>query len=109
MYADFKKAYWVIKEIAYNTEFVSFRLVCYPSREASKMYLVESASTFKYGGMAQPTYEPSLRVWECTVNIKEIFPNGIPLGINTQKTAIYNWIKDYTGLPFKDIFEEGQD
>lgn len=109
MYVDFKDAYWVIKEIAYNPELASFRLVCYPSREASKMYLVEPSSTFSYGGMTQPTYEPSLRVWECVVNIKEIFPKGIPLGINTQKTAIYKWIKDYTGLPFKDIFEEGQE
>ena len=108
MYIDFKDAYWVIKEIAYNTELASFRLVCYPNRESSKMYLTEPASTFRYGGMTQPTYEPSLREWDGIAKIEEIFPSGIPLGSNAQKTAIYNWIKSYTGLPFEDVFEEDQ-
>ena len=108
MYIDFKDAYWVIREIAYNTELASFRLVCYPNRESSKMYLAEPASTFGYGGMTQPTYEPSLREWDGIAKIEEIFPDGIPLGSNAQKTAIYNWIKSYTGLPFEDVFEEDQ-
>lgn len=108
MYIDFKDAYWVIREIAYNTELASFRLVCYPNRESSKMYLTEPASTFGYGGMTQPTYEPSLREWDGIAKIEEIFPSGIPLGSNAQKTAIYNWIKSYTGLPFEDVFEENQ-
>lgn len=108
MYIDFKNAYWVIREIAYNTELASFRLVCYPNRESSKMYLAEPTSTFSYGGMTQPTYEPSLREWDGIAKIEEIFPSGIPLGTNAQKTAIYNWIKSYTGLPFEDVFEEDQ-
>lgn len=38
--------------------------------------------------------------------IKDIFPDGIPLDADKQKTAIYNWVKVYTGLPFEDVFEE---
>ena len=65
-------------------------------------------STFGYGEMTQPTYEPSLRVWYGIAKIEEIFPDGIPPGSNAQKTAICNWIKSYTGLPFEDVFEEDQ-
>ena len=35
-----------------------------------------------------------------------VFPNGIPLKESDQKDVLYKFVKEYTGLPFEDVFEE---
>jgi len=40
------------------------------------------------------------------MDLTNIFPDGsIPAGKDAQYTAIYNWIKEYTELPFEDVLE----
>lgn len=33
--------------------------------------------------------------WKFMARIRDIFPEGIPLDADKQKTAIYNWVKVY--------------
>lgn len=107
LYADFTDAYWKVTEIRYTTNMVGFDFSCYASREASKHELeIMSTPSLSFGGANRPAYEPVLYRWLGEFPIVDIFPTGIPLDENAQKTAIYNFIKRYTGLPFTDVFEE---
>ena len=107
LYNDFIDAYWKLTNINYTTSVVAFELKCFPTREASKMNLVPMPTpTLPIGGANMTVYETSLYIWQSYEAIKNIFPSGIPLSENEQKTALYNWIKEYTGLPFEDVFEE---
>lgn len=104
MYYDFVDAYWRIDEIQYGTSEFMFILCCYPTREASQHKGQEVPSNLGFGG-ADGTIQPELYRWEGIFTISTVFPNGIPLSPYDQKTAIYNWIKEYTQLPFEDVLE----
>ena len=106
LYYDFIDAYWSIKEIKYTTSDLYGRLICYPTREASHKIGQSVTEYLSVGGSCLPIIEPKLYCWEFTAHISTIFPSGIPLSENEQKTAIYNWIKSYTRLPFEDVLEE---
>lgn len=105
MAIDFIDAYWKITSITYDTEHVYFYLKTFPSREASKKASEFITDRLVIGGSIYTTFEPQLYSWEGVTHIGDVFPNGIPLDPNEQKTALYNWIKAYTQLPFKDVFE----
>lgn len=105
-YTDYVDAYWSVDDIAYTTQTVSFRLQCYPSREAKYKNLNQMpTSTLPIGSASPDIYDTVLYLWETYAMITDIFPNGIPLDENEQKTAIYNWVKNFTGLPFVDVLE----
>lgn len=103
---DFIDAYWKITSISYDIEAVYFKLQAYPNREASKKSGDFIEERLPIGGAEFSTFEPRLYSWGGATYIQDVFPNGIPLDPNQQKTAIYNWIKGYTELPFEDVFEE---
>lgn len=105
LYHTFTDAYWSIKEIKYTTSDLYGRLLCYPSRDASHKNGQSITEYLSVGGSCLPIIEPKLYCWEFTAPISTVFPNGIPLSADEQKTAIYNWIKSYTGLPFEDVLE----
>lgn len=109
---DFIDAYWVIQDLKYETQteglFVVFWLNCYPSRESSKLtgYPVEG---LKIGNPMLAVYNGKLYEYLGLVKADELFPSGIPVSTDEQKTVIYNWIKETTDLPFEDVFEEEQE
>lgn len=107
MYEDYHDAYWVIENIHYNLDFVAGYLRCYPTRDCSKKngQMVEEWTQIPFGGPAFSSYNNMLWSWEFMSRITDVFPNGIPISSDEQKTAIYNWIKEYTGLPFEDVLE----
>ena len=106
MYFDFPNAYWVIEDLNYTTTAVVFRLNVYPNRESKLMqnHVLENPSV-GFGG-AMNVVSSRLYTWQAVTEITNIFPSGIPLSVNEQKTAIYEWIKSYTELPFIDVLEE---
>ena len=105
--AEFVDAYWRIDNLNYTTTDVWANLVCYPSRDASKFNAIEiPGPTIPVGTPVRRIYDTALYKWNAVTPIANIFPEGIPLDEDTQKTAVYNWIKSYTGLPFKDVFED---
>ena len=106
IYADFVDAYWSVENIQYTTAYGYADLYCYPSREA-KYKLGEAIKdfSFSFGGSIEPAYTTRLYHWGFTFSIASVFPDGIPLDENEQKTAIYNWVKSYTGLGFEDVME----
>lgn len=108
LYCDFVDAYWKINGIMYNTTSLSFELACYPTRESSKkdMEIIGSYSLPIGGSDGHSAYSTKIYKWEGITTIADVFPSGIPLSEDEQKTAIYNWVKKYTGLPFEDVFEE---
>ena len=106
MYYDFIDAYWAIKEIRYTTEYLYSKLLCYPTRDASHHQGEKVSASFNVGGPYLPIVDSVLYQWEFATKIADVFPSGIPLDENEQKTAIYNWVKTYTGLPFKDVLED---
>lgn len=107
IYADFIDAYWSVENIQYSTAYGYADLYCYPSREAKyKEGSAVNNLSFTFGGSIEPTFTPRLYHWGFTFNISSVFPSGIPLSEDEQKTAIYNWVKTYTGLQFEDVLEE---
>lgn len=108
MATDFVDAYWKVTSIKYDTEYVYFYLQAFPSREASQSNGSFIEDRLSVGGAEFSTFEPRLYRWEGATYIQDVFPEGIPLNPDQQKTAIYNWIKSYTGLPFEDVFEEDE-
>lgn len=104
----FDNAYWVVKEIRYTTEDMYAKLLCYPSRESSHKQGEVVSSSLGIGGSYLPIIDSALYHWEFTAKIADIFPSGIPLSENEQKTAIYKWVKAYTNLNFTDVLEEEQ-
>lgn len=107
LYHDFNPAYWAIDDLGYDTTACFFRLNAYPTREARhmNMHILENP-TIGFGACGDNTVHSQLYTWEVQLAIADIFPNGIPLDPNDQKTAIYEWVKAYTGLPFEDVLEE---
>lgn len=107
LYHTFTDAYWAIDGLNYTTTVIRFTLNCYPSREAKYKHNSQMSESMLSIGSASPLiYFTILYSWDTYVNITDIFPSGIPLSEDEQKTAIYNWIKSYTGLPFEDVLEE---
>lgn len=103
----FENAYWSILDLSYDTKTCFFRLKAYPSREAKLSDLAPLNPTIlPIGSSSYPLVNSSLYLWEGIFSINDIFPTGIPLDENQQKTAIYKFIKEYTELPFEDVFEE---
>ncbi len=106
-YSDYVDAYWSVDDIGYTTRTVSFRLNCYPSREAKYRNLNQMpGSTLPVGSASPEVYDTILYSWETYAMITDIFPQGIPLSEDEQKTAVYNWVKAYTKLPFEDVLED---
>ena len=109
LYTEFRNAYWAIDDLSYDTERCFFRLKAYPSREARAKHLSPlSAPAIKIGASSSPVVNSELYLWEGIFPIGDIFPEGIPLSSDEQKASVYRWIKEYTGIPFGDVFEEGQ-
>lgn len=118
LFTDFVDAYWSVDEIRYTTTEMGFVLRCYPSREAKYKNLVpmehpfivitlENGETTSIGGIGNPVFDTELYRWECQLAIAEVFPDGIPVSADDQKTAIYEWVKAYSQFPFEDVFENG--
>jgi len=106
MYYDFKEAYWVVENLGYDTTSCGFQLNAYPTREARIMDKnILSNPTIGVGSSGSNVVNSILYTWNVQIAITDIFPNGIPLDSDTQKKAIYEWIKSHTGLPFTDVLE----
>ena len=107
MDVEFIDAYWAITELNYDMIGLHFKLACYPSREARLLEgtNIEEPSIGGYG-LCPPIYNPELYSWSPFFRIEDVFPDGIPLGRDAQLTQIYKFIKEYTGLPFEDVFED---
>lgn len=107
LYTDFPDAYWCVRNIAYSTDEVGGELLCYPSRDASQKQGQRMEDPYlQIGGPHNDYVDAVLYNWQFMARIRDIFPYGIPLDADQQKTAIYNWVKNYTGLPFEDVFEK---
>lgn len=105
MHYDFIDAYWSVDNISYSTSVCLFDLNAYPTRDAKLANRTfHEDPSIGYGG-SDPYVDCILYTWNGVFAITDIFPNGIPLDENSQKTAIYNFVKAYTGLPFEDVFE----
>lgn len=106
LYHDFVDAYWSVDGITYSTKTVSFTLNCYPSREAKYKHNANmDTPTLPVGSASPEVFYTILYSWQTYAMITDIFPDGIPLSEDEQKTAIYNWIKSTTNLPFDDVIE----
>ena len=105
MYYDFIDAYWAISEVLYTVDTIDFRLKAYPTREAKLMDRQTLENPSIGYGSGSPVVDCSLYEWHVNMALSIIFPEGIPMGRDAQYTAIYNWIKEYTQLPFTDVFE----
>lgn len=106
LYNDFVDAYWSIDDINYSTKTVSFRLNCYPSREAKYKHNTNMAAPTLPVGSAEPAIcYTVLYSWYTYALTEDIFPNGIPLDEDEQRTALYEYVKEFTKIPFEDVFE----
>jgi len=107
LYTDFIDAYWRLESITYSTEEIGGELLCFPSRETAQMQGLHLADPYlAVGGPANDHVYAILYSWQFMARIRDVFPQGIPLDPDAQKTAIYNWIKAYTQMPFEDVFED---
>lgn len=105
----FEDAYWVIEELKYEMGAenlsISFNLNCYPSRDSSKL-TGRNVEPLSFGSPERPKYNGKLYGFSHLNYAKVIFPDGVPMDRDAQLTQIYNFIKEYTGLPFEDVFED---
>ena len=66
-YFDYVDAYWSVDDIGYTTQTVSFRLNCYPSREAKYKNLNQMPKpTLSIGSAFPNVYDTVLYSWEKT-------------------------------------------
>ena len=112
-YTDFENAYWVIPDdsIGIGVAQVGFALSAYPSREAYKKEMSDwtrESSRFTFGSMAgSGLYKPELYHWEAIFDVDFVFPNGIPTGRESIKTALYEFVKSYLSrYDWQDVYEE---
>lgn len=108
---EFTDAYWSIDNITFTNyegvSYVSFDLDTYASRDAKLLSGQNVPNTgIAYGGSYRTVYEPILHKWEASFRSETVFPNGIPISEAAQKDVLYVFVKEYTGLPFEDVFEE---
>ncbi len=107
LYHDFDPAYWAIDDLSYDTTSCYFRVNAYPSREAKQMdKCVLDNPSIGFGSCGNNVVSSILYTWEVQIAITDVFPTGIPLDSDVQKTMIYEWVKSYTGLPFTDVIED---
>ena len=106
--ADFIDAYWVIQDLRYemqdNTLFVVYFLNCYPTRDSSKKTGLP-VEGLTIGRPMSAVYDGKLYEITGIYRASAVFPSGIPVSSDEQKTVIYNWIKANTDLPFEDVLE----
>ena len=104
----FTDAYWVIEDLRYEMQpdglYLLFWLNCYPTREASKL-TGQVVTSLSIGSPKEVIFNAKLYEYTGLCLSTDVFPQGIPVSPDEQKTAIYNWVKAFTGLPFKDVFE----
>ena len=106
LFTDFRDAYWSIDELSYDTSSCYFLLCAYPSRDARKMDLQPLENpTVGFGACGMGVVKSELYRWRAIFPIIDIFPEGIPLSSDEQKARVYDWVKGYTKLPFKDALE----
>lgn len=105
LYHDFQDAYWAITDLVYGVDAVSFMLKAFPTREAKLKDKAPQEDPSIGFGEGDPVVDSALYKWRAQFAITDIFPQGIPIGRDAQYTAVYNWIKAYTGLPFTDVLE----
>lgn len=106
LYNDFDNAYWHIENITYTTSQVGGTLKCYPSRSASQKNGEQVTPKLSIGNSVYPNVNACIYRWDFIFPLSSVFENSIPLDKNEQFTAIYKAIKNYTQLPFEDVFEE---
>ena len=107
MYFDFENAYWSIEDLIYSTTNFAFSLSAYPSRESKLMNnSVLEDNSIGFGSSGSNVINSLLYIWKVQLSIVDVFPTGIPLSSDEQKTAIYEWIKSYTKLDFEDVLED---
>ena len=107
LYADFENAYWAIEDISYSTAYGYAELYAYASRDAKyKNGEAIKDYSFSFGGAVSPVYNTRIYRWSLTFPLSTVFPDGISLSENEQKTAIYEYVKSYTGLAFTDVLED---
>ncbi len=108
LYHDFIDAYWVIEDLRYEMKeeglFAVYWLNCYPSRDSFKKIGLP-VSNIGIGHSEMVIYNGKLYEYLGLELVSNLFPNGIPVDINEQKTVIYNYIKANIDLPFEDVFE----
>ena len=92
-------AYWVVQDLRYETQsdglYVVFWLNCYPSRDSSKL-TGQPVEGLTIGRPMSAIYNGKLYEFLGLVRADVLFPNGIPISMDEQKTAIYDWIKETT-------------
>ena len=110
LFTDFPDAYWVVRDVIYSTTYVSFNLICYPSREARYKDNQDMAiPELPIGSPAIRIFHPELYRWRGQFAIADIFPKGIPISPDEQMRTLYSFVKSYTGLAFNDVLEQGQE
>lgn len=106
---DFIDAYWVIEDLRYEMQesglFAIFWLNCYPTREAYEL-TGHSVGNIGIGRPILAVYNGKLYEFIGLERVERLFPDGIPVSSDEQKTVLYNYIKSTSGLPFEDVFEE---
>ena len=108
LYYDFFDAYWHIENIVYTTTQVGGVLKCYPSRESSLKNETKISPNLNIGNSIFPLVDACIYRWDFIFDLSKVFKDNIPLDKNEQITSIYEYVKKYTGLPFKDVYEEEQ-
>lgn len=108
LFYDFVNAYWALENVSYSADYLNFSLQVFPTREARLQNRMKIKSpSLGYGYAVGQVVDSLLYTWTERVPITDVFPSGsIPAGKDAQYTAIYTWIKAYTGLPFEDVLEE---
>lgn len=102
---EFADAYWSITEVGYDMENCYFVLDVFPSKDHKYINgATINQTSLKVGGATSTIFNTLLYRQKGPVPIKEIFPTGIPLDPNIQKTTLYNWIKSYAEVSFKTSY-----
>lgn len=108
----FEDAYWHIEGLKYemgtDALFISFSLNCYPTRESSKL-TNKDVEPLSFGMPERSKFGGKLYNFSFMDYVSRIFPDGVPMDRDSQLSQIYTFIKEYTGLPFEDVFEEKEE
>lgn len=108
----FEDAYWHIEGLKYemgtDALFISFSLNCYPTRESSKL-TNKDVEPLSFGMPERSKFGGKLYNFSFMDYASRIFPDGVPMDRDSQLSQIYSFIKEYTGLPFEDVFEEKEE
>lgn len=108
----FEDAYWHIEGLKYemgtDALFISFSLNCYPTRDSSKL-TNKDVEPLSFGMPERSKYNGKLYNFSFMDYASRIFPDGVPMDRDSQLAQIYSFIKEYTGLPFEDVFEEKEE